>query len=173
MIRMSGWLAVVLLVGTAGAARAQDTVEVEGPRAAQLREMIEARFAERLTVELGLSDEQAVKVKGVLSSWAAKRRGIERQEQRIRQALVGSMRPGVAADDRAVTRLVDDLLTSRMAYVQSFKDELVDLTPILSAVQRAQYVLLRDRLLQRVQEIRTQRGANQLLGPGRRVRPPR
>ena len=67
------------------------------------------------------------------------------------------MRPGVAADERLVSRLTDEILDARLAYVQTFKDELVALTGVLSPVQKGQYVLLRDRLQQRIQDVRNQR----------------
>jgi hypothetical protein len=165
-------LVTSLLLGLAPVAKAQDTTEVEGPRAEALRQLIEERFAQRLTTELGLDQEQSTRVRVVLSTWAVRRRALEREERRNRQQLGAAMRPGVAANDQAVTRLVDQLVTGRVAYVQTFKDELADLAPILTPVQRAQYVLMRDRLWQRVQEIRNQRPQDQRPGLGRRSRPP-
>jgi hypothetical protein len=147
----------------------QDTVPPDPIRAESLRRTIEERFGDQLIRDLGLDDDQAAKVRGVLATWATKRRALEREERRLRQALAREMRPGVAADDAAVTRMVDQLLDGRLAYVQTFKDELTELASLLTPVQRAQYVLLRDRLLQRVQEIRSQR---QLLPAGPRTGPP-
>ena len=129
----------------------------EPPRIEQLRRMIEERFADRLEADLGLTGEQATRVRTILSTWAAKRRVLEREERRLRQDLMGQLRPGVAADEALVSRTVDAMLDGRMAYVQSFKDELKDLTTVLNPIQRAQYLLLRDRLNQRVEEIRNQR----------------
>jgi hypothetical protein len=67
------------------------------------------------------------------------------------------MRPGVAADEAVVLRAMNAMLDGRIAYVQTFKDEQAELAAVLTPVQRAQYVLLRDRLAQRVQDIRSQR----------------
>ena len=165
-------VAVLLAVALAGVGRpraavGQDTAAIaEGPRTERLRQLIEDRFAERLTIELGLTDDQAAKVRGVLTTWATKRRTLEREDRSLHQQLAAAMRPGVAADERAVSRLTDRILTSRVEYVQTFRDEQADLTPILSPVQRAQYVLLRDRLIQRVQEIRDQRAVTR---PGGRL----
>lgn len=165
----SAVLATLVAFGLAGpsAARAQDRPP-NAQRAAQLRQMIEDRFAERLALELRLDADQTEKVRTILLSWAARRRAMERDEQRVRERLNASMRPGVAADERVVNGLIDELMAGRVAYVQSFRDELADLAPVLSAVQRAQYVLLRDRLMQRVQDIRNQRAPE----PTRRTRPP-
>ncbi len=82
------------------------------------------------------------------------------------------MRPGVAANDQAVSRLVDAILATRGAMVQTFQDEMAELGTVLSPVQRAQYLLLRDRLLQRVQELRQERQAEGGRPPlARRLRP--
>ncbi len=174
MKRVTGALLAALVVGTSASARAQDSTEVDGPRAEQLRRMIEERFADRLMVELGLTGDQASRTRSILVTWGGKRRSLEKDQRGLRQQLTFSMRPGVAANEAAVTRLVDNLATNRVAYAQTFRDELVDLAPVLTPVQRAQYVLLRDRLLQRVQEIRNQRqeARQQLPGPRRgRFRP--
>lgn len=155
LVGVAGLLDVAPVVG-------QDTAAIaEGPRAERLRQLIEDRFAERLTVELGLSDDQAAKMRGVLTTWATKRRTLEREDRSLRQQLAAAMRPGVAAEERTVTRLTDRILAARIEYVQTFKDELGDLSSVLSPVQRAQYLLLRDRLMQRVQDVRNQRAANQ------------
>lgn len=168
MIRRVGVIAI-LLTALGGSVRAQDTA-VAGPVAERLRRQIEDRFGERLSQELGLTDDQSVKVRGVLASWAVKRRNLEREERQERNQLAAAMRPGVAANDQAVTRLVDAVLTIRSAMAQTYRDEMAELGTVLSPVQRAQYLLLRDRLMQRVQELRQERQAN---GPvlGRRFRP--
>ena len=167
---MTRYLGVLgLLVGVVtGGLQAQDTT-MTGPGVERLRQQIEDRFGERLSQELGLTDDQSVKVWGILASWAAKRRNLEREERQLRSQLTGAMRPGVAANDREVTRFVDEVLTTRAAMVQTYRGEMTELGSVLSPVQRAQYLLLRDRLLQRVQEVREQRQAN---GPfARRLRP--
>ena len=168
MIQQVGVIAL-LLTGFGGRLAAQDTA-VAGPMAERLRQQIEDRFGERLSQELGLTGDQSVKVRGILASWAVKRRNLEREERQLRNQLSAAMRPGVAANDQAVTRLVDGVLAGRGAMVQTFRDEMAELGTVLSPVQRAQYLLLRDRLLQRVQELRQERQAN---GPplGRRLRP--
>ncbi len=151
---------------------AQDSAGIpDGLRAERLRQLIEERFAERLTIELGLTDDQVARVRGVLTTWATKRRTLEREDRSLRDQLAGAMRRGVAADERTVIRLTDRILAARIEYVQTFKDEIGDLAPVLSPVQRAQYVLLRDRLMQRVQEIRSQRAANLPQARPNRLRP--
>ncbi len=174
MTRWTWGLGLALVVGMAGSLRAQDSTEVEGPRAEQLRRMIEDRFGERLTVELGLAGDQASRARVILATWGAKRRNLERDERDLRMQLTFAMRPGVAANESAVSKLVDNMMAVRIAHAQTFRDELAELSPVLSPIQRAQYVLLRDRLAQRVQEIRNQRQElrQEMQGPRRgRLRP--
>ena len=171
MKRVTWAIVAALVAGVSVSALAQDSTEVDGPRAEQLRRMVEERFTDRLMVELGLTGDQASRTRSILATWGAKRRNLERDQRDLRQQLTFSMRPGVAANETAVTRLVDNLALNRVAYAQTFRDELADLATVLSPVQRAQYVLLRDRLLQRVQEIRNQRQeARQPLAGARRGR---
>ncbi len=165
-------LVAVLVIGWlwvgARPLRGQDPAP-QGLPVERLRQQIEERFGERLSEELGLTEDQSVKVRGILASWAVKRRNLEREERQQRNQLTTAMRPGVAANDQEVTRLVDAILTTRATMAQAVRGEVTELGSVLSPVQRAQYLLLRDRLLQRVQEVREQRQAN---GPlARRLRP--
>ena len=89
---------------------------------------------------------------------------MEQDERRMRQALGAQLRPGIAANPDSVAHLVDALTNHRIAYAQTFKDEMRELGAILNPVQRGQYLMARDRLMQRVQEA---------ILEGRRVQPPR
>jgi hypothetical protein len=98
---------------------------------------------------------------------------MERDERRLRAALAGQLRPGVAANPDSVNKLVDALTNHRVAYAQTFQDEMRELSTILNPVQRGQYLLLRDRLMQRVQALMENRPAAALPDrpPLRRRRP--
>jgi hypothetical protein len=163
-------MVIALALAGVPAVRAQDTIPDDPVRAERLRQMIEDRFAERMAVELGLLEEQAAKTRVILASWAGKRRAMEREDRRLRLTLGGQMRPGIAANPDTVTRVVDALMAGRIAYAQTFRDELKELSPILTPIQRGQYILLRERLMQRVQEIRQQRTEGPAGRP--RLRPP-
>ena len=145
-----GWTAPVLLTAQAPGAGG-------GVRAERLRQELEARFAQQVKTELGLSDEQAVKVRDIMEDFARRRRHLEAEERRLRQALHAQLRPGIAANPDSVSRLVDRTTEVRVAYVQLLQEEMKQLTPILTPVQRGQLLLLRDRILQRIQELREQR----------------
>jgi hypothetical protein len=139
--------------------------EAPGERAERLRDRVEAVFVTRLRQDLGLNDAQTQQVGAVLTEWGATRRQLEVEERALRRALDGQLRPGVAADGDSVTRVVDRLLQNRVEYAASFQGEMRALAPILTPVQRAQFLRLRDTILQRVRELQEQRPV-----PGRPVR---
>jgi hypothetical protein len=157
-MRTRAWLISGLLLVAPGAARAQNTVP-DPIRAERLRQQIEERFGARVKEELGLTDEQASRLRVSLAGIAARRRGMEQDERRLRQALAAQLRPGVAANQDSVAKLVDALTSHRVAYAQTFKDEMREISTILNPVQRGQYLMLRDRLMQRAQEIMQDRRA--------------
>lgn len=146
------WLAVALLGVVAHSASAQ-RAPAPGARAAILRGRIEEQFVRRVQQELGLNDETAQRMQRVVNSWATRRRTLEADERRFRLLLNSQLRPGVAANADSVDAAVEGLTANRVAYAQSFRDEMHELAPILTPVQRGQFQLLRDRLLLRVQEI--------------------
>lgn len=148
---------VLVALATLGAVPAQAQKLPPGGRAAALRGRVEDAFGRRIQQELGLSDDQAAKVQRVTVTWATRRRALEQQERRLRQSLNGQLRPGVAANPDSVASYVDELNANRVAYAQSFRDEMKDLSTLLSPVQRGQFQLLRDRVLARVQELQQQR----------------
>lgn len=146
-------LLLVALLGRAPALAAQDTLG-DPVRSERLRQLIEERFGERLKEELGLTADQTTRLRLSLGGLAVRRRGMELEERGLRQALAAQLRPGIAANADSVARLVDALTNQRVAYAQTFKDEMRELSAILTPVQRGQYLLLRDRLMQRVAELR-------------------
>jgi len=159
---------VLLLLGAgllaAAPLRAQDPGD-PGPRAGELRRMIEERFAARVQEDLGLNDQQAARLRQVVGNYFVKRRGLEAEERRLRAGLAGELRPGVAANKDNVARLTDQLLENKVRYVQSYRDEVNELAGFLDPVQRAQFLILRERLLDRIQEVREDAGGRRRLRP--------
>lgn len=127
------------------------------PNAERLRQMVEERFAAQLQAELALSDEQAVRMRRILEASAERRRGMEREERAAQQALRDQLRPGVAAQVDSLSRLLDRLTTLRVAFAQAAKDEIRELGTVLTPVQQAQFLLIRDRMMTRAQDVRIQR----------------
>lgn len=152
--RLAGLCSIVVLALVTTAATAQ----TPGPgRAEQLRVQLEQRFAERVRTQLGLTADQEAQVRAIMGTYAARRRDLESAERAMHQALMGQLRPGIAADEDSVTVLVDRIAASRISYATLFQEELRELTAVLSPVQRGQLFLMRDQLLMRAQELREQR----------------
>jgi len=148
---------------------AQEPEADPGPGAALLRQQLEERFALRVKEELGLDEQQAARLRTVASGWAGKRRALEAEERELKRAFAAQMRPGVAAQPDSVQRLVQRLLDLRVTYAESYREEYKELG-FLSPVQRAQYVMLRERMLdtiRRVREERMQRRGGAVPPPGR------
>ena len=165
-------LPILAALSVAPRLRAQDTLAPDPRLAERLRLQIEQRFGERIKEELGLSEDQAARMRVAMATISARRREMEQEERKMRMALAFQLRPGVAANSDSVAKLIESLTNHRVAYAQTFKDEMRELSNILNPVQRGQYLMLRDRLMQRAQELQQGRMLNQGLAPaGRRPRP--
>lgn len=168
---MRNWMWAMIAAGTLMAAPAM--AQEAGPETvgdtALLRQRIEDRFAQRVKEELGLDDAQAAKLRDVARTWAAKRRGLEAEERALKRALADQMRPGIAANTDSVSRLTQRLLDLRVTYAESYRSEYRELG-FLTPVQRAQFVALRERVLDSMRRMREERrGAG---GPGARWQAP-
>jgi hypothetical protein len=150
--------------------RAQDEETDATGRAGQLRRAIEDRFAARVQEELGLTDQQASRMRQVVGGYFVKRRTLEAEGRRLRQSLASELRPGVAANKDNVSRLTGQVLDLKVRYAQTYKDEVTDLSAFLDPVQIAQFLILRERLLDRIQQAMEDRDQMDV-PPRRRLRP--
>ncbi len=167
LMRTAAFLSALLALSAVHPLQAQDT-GANRPRADLLRQRIEERFAARVQEELGLSHDQTTKLRSTAREYASRRRELEAQERDLRSALAAQLRPGVAADQERVAELTTRLVELKVAYAQSFRDEMREHSKYLSPVQRAQLYVMRERLLQRVQEVRDQREEGARMRGGRR-----
>jgi Spy/CpxP family protein refolding chaperone len=147
-------LSLLLLAGASAPLLAQqpDT----GARGPVLRDRIERRFSERIKEELELTDEQAARLKDVAKENGSRRRELRRRERTLYAALDSQLDAGPTADQDSVARLTRELLELRVEYAQSLRAETGKLT-FLTPVQRAKLMIMRDRLLHRVHEMREDR----------------
>lgn len=155
--RVAGVL-VLLHCLASGQVQAQDSLALAGPPTLPLRQQIEARFARRVKEELGLTEEEASRLRDVAATWFVKRRGLEADERVQRQALAGQLRPGVAANTDSVTRITQRLLDLKVSYAETYREENRELG-FLTPVQRAQFYVLRERLLDALATARENRQA--------------
>lgn len=169
---MNRLLLVVALV-VAPAVAAQEPPD--SGRAEELRAEIERRFAERVRGELGLSDDQATRLRATQETFGERRRALMRRQFERRRALQEQMRPGVAANPDSVKRLLDGINEGRAEMLKLEQEEDREMTGYLSPVQRAQFQMMRQRFLQRVEQLRERRGMRPGMGRPRPEgrRPPR
>ena len=163
---------LVAAMAAAGALRAQNPVPADtgaaplaqvpepggpgagGPRAEQLRMMIEERFAQRVKTELSLNDEQMQKLREAFRADRDRRLHLRDQEMDVRRAIDEQMRPGVAANQDSLGRLQDALVQNHLARAQLEQQQERDLAQFLTPVQRARLTQMRQNLQQRIQTIR-------------------
>jgi Spy/CpxP family protein refolding chaperone len=153
----------LFILSTAGASAAYG--QDPGPaRPQEMRRQLEQRFLERMRTDLQLTAEQDAKVRSILGNFATRRRALEDEERRLRQALSGQLRPGIAANPDSVSVTVDALTANRVGYAQLIQGEMRELSTVLTPIQRGQLFLMREQLLMRAQELRQQ--ARMRGGPG-------
>jgi len=140
--------------GVAGAQRA-DTASV---RSDSLRHRIEERFTARAQEELGLTNEQTVKLRATSQQFGARRGELRSRGQQLREALAAQLRPGLAANQDSVAKLTDAMIQLRMAEAQASRDEVKEQSKYLNPVQRARLYVMRERFAYRVKEVHGRRG---------------
>ena len=127
------------------------------PQRAQLRERMEHASPSGSSEELGLTDEQAPS-----SSEVAKENGSRRRELRVRERALtrcpGRTAPRRrAADQDSVARLTRDLLDLRVEVRGELPRRDERSSPSSTPVQRARLLVMRERLIHRVHEMRGDR----------------
>jgi Spy/CpxP family protein refolding chaperone len=142
----------------------------------QLQQEIERRFGAAVQRQLGLTDDQAGKLRATEERFRPRRRAIMREQLLLRMGLQDQMRPGEAANSDSVRRLMDGIQANRSELLRIEQEQDREMSGYLTPVQRARYQMLRERLVQRLQEVRRGRagqGAGRAVPqrPRRRVRP--
>jgi len=154
-MRRIAWL--LLLVMTRAVAAQQPADTEGGAQARQLRQQIRHRWNEQVRRQLDLTDDQAARLQATEERFFRQRREILRRQRTVLQALRGQLQPGVAADADSVRHLMDAREQNRAAIAQLERDEDRETTAYLSPVQRARYQLMRQRLQERITEMRRER----------------
>lgn len=132
-----------------------------GPQEVEMRDRIQENFLARAKEQMGLNDDQMTKLRAAEQRVATKRRSIEQEIRRLNGALAEQLRPGIAAKEDVVTKSLDSLGTLRVSYAQVFKEEQRELSAFLTPVQRAQFYRMREQMVDRVREVRQDRGGRQ------------
>lgn len=171
-------LAVILAPSLAAQQRGgPDSLQQRSDTAAaeQLRTQIEQRFSQRVQAELKLTNDQTAKLKDTQERFGPRRRALMQQQMQRRRALEEQMQPGIAANQDSVRRLMTGLDAGRLDMVRIQQDENKELGNYLTPVQQWRYNQMRERLMQRVGEMRRQGrgmggGRGRAMGMGARQR---
>ena len=163
------WLALTLVLAPGVAAQQPAPARPDTADAERLRARIEERFAQHVQQELRLTADQATKLRASQERFGTQRRALIRQQIERRRALEDQMQPGVAANADSVRKLMDGFQAGRAQMLKIEQDEDRELGGYLTPVQRARYQMMRQRLLERVNEMREQRRGGRMepgMGPG-------
>lgn len=139
-----------MILVAAGTMPVQAQQQRMNQRAPVLRARVEEAFLRRARQEMALNDDQAQRLGRVLEASGTRRADLDEADRLARQALMAQLRPGIAANADSVARLVDAITANRVAHAEAFRGEMRELSEILSPVQRGQFLLLRDRMLNQV-----------------------
>ncbi|MGH2668194.1 MAG: hypothetical protein ACREMF_02385 [Gemmatimonadales bacterium] len=166
-------LGLALAMGPALAAQEVGVPPEDSAERERLLQQIEQRFGRVVQRQLGLTADQAAKLRTTEERFRQRRRAILRQQLEFRIALQGQMRPGQAADPDSVRKLMDGIQSNRGELLRLEQEQDQEMAEYLTPVQRAQYQMLRERLIQRLAEVRRERGMGRGEGPRQRPRPVR
>ena len=150
------WSLMLVLTpfGVAGAQGA-DTTAV---RRDSLRHRIEERFTAHAQQELGLTADQTTKLRATSQQFSARRSELRNRGQKLQEALAAQLRPGIAANQDSVAKLIDAMIELRVSHAQVSRDEVKEQSKYLNAVQRARLYVMRERFAHRVKEVHGHRG---------------
>jgi len=159
-----------LLLAPALAAQQDSATVPDSAERERLQQEIERRFGAVVQQRLGLTNDQADRLRDTEERFRTRRRAIVRQQLLLRFGLQDQMRPGQAANADSVRRLMDAIQANRSDLLRLDQDQDREMAGYLTPVQRAQYQMLRERLLQRLQEVRRERARPGEGRPGVRSR---
>jgi hypothetical protein len=164
-IRQLCSLALLFIPLSPLAAQRQDSAGMR--RADSLRHRIEEQFASRVQQRLGLTNEQATRLRATSQTFGARRRELRDRERQVQEALWGQLQPGVAANQDSVTKLTDAMIELKLTSAQAARDEMKELSKYLNPVQRARLYMMREQFYHRVREAHGRHGGRDM---GRRHR---
>jgi hypothetical protein len=154
MKRVIGVLVAVLVVGGAEGLSAQRGGGPEqGGRRAQMEQMIQARFDSMVREQLGLTDEESQRLQEVLLGFREQRREFMQSERSTRRQLM-NLGSGDELTEVQATEALQSMLLMREEEVRLFREEQEALVGVISASQLLQFVVMREQLNERIQNIR-------------------
>jgi hypothetical protein len=160
------WVLGIVLLWAPRLAAQDSTGEGDSVVRQHLQRQIEQRFSQVVQRQLGLTDGQMTRLKATEERFRPRRQAIMRRSAAAHLALQAQMRPGQAADADSVRNLMDAMQANRAELLRMEEDEDQEMLGYLTPVQLARFKMLRERLLQRLQEVRRERMRRRGLGGG-------
>ncbi len=127
--------------------------QMPGQTPEQLRVQIEERWGRMVQTELGLNDQQMDRVRTAERANQDRQIDLGRREEDLHRAVRDQLQPGVAANNDALTRSLDELAAIRVQRAQSDQQLLRDIA-FLTPVQRARYFIMAQRFRDRIQALK-------------------
>ena len=117
------------------------------------------RLAALVQQRLGLTDDQARRLRESTRRFAVQREKLGRDERAARKELRDQVRARDAADQKRVGVLLDTLVQLQRRRVDMLVDEQRELAAFLTPVQRAEFLALQERAFRAAQQARLRREA--------------
>jgi len=156
-------LLLLLALAPAAAAQNPDAQGEAPPQVEMLRGQIRERWHARVRQELNLTDEQAAKLQATEDRYLERRRTVMVRQRAVLMGLRAQLQPGAAANPDSVRTLMDARDENRAALLDIERAESHEMAGYLSAVQLARYQVMRQRLQERILEMRRMR--RQMMAP--------
>jgi Spy/CpxP family protein refolding chaperone len=150
-------IALLLLLATASAALVAQNPPPGEPQIEMLRGQIRERWHSRVRQQLELTDAQAAKLQATEDRFFERRRGVLMRQRQVVAGLRAQLQPGVAANADSVRVLMDERDRNRAALLDLDREESHEMAGYLTAVQLARYQVMRQRLQERILEMRRMR----------------
>jgi Spy/CpxP family protein refolding chaperone len=165
MGRIPNCLAVIaaLLVTVPAAAQVPRRPMMQNERA-MLQQRIHARFMEVLVQRLRLDDQQRDRVSEILQNDMRERMTLARKSMQARRQLAAAA-ADTTTEPATIQALLDEMNQLRRQETALAAREDSALATVLTPRQRAEFIILRSRFNERVQEIRRGMGGRGMHGP--------
>lgn len=144
-------LLLAALLSTAPAlAQRGPKVAPQARQRVMLLQQIHQQFMRQARNRMGLTPAQFPRFQRVVVDHAQKRAPLELEQDRLRLALGEQVRLGNAGNQDSTAKLLDALNATRDKLATADAEQMRELEPILSPVQRAQWQIMQERFRQQV-----------------------
>lgn len=141
------------------------------PPRGELEAELRRGFARAVRQRVGLSEDQMRRLVPITQKYATERARLQLDERQARMELGRILRDSVPADSAKIEGLMARMLDVQKRQVQLLEQEQKELATIMSPLQRARFIALREQMRRQMEERRRGRGEGQGGPPGRRPPP--